>query len=164
MKISQAISIALHLLSVFIFGFLGAAFLAIYYFPSAVNLPYLFFKTSFSLYIGLTLACFAVLLLIVMGFISRKSYVTLEMKGPKTEVDPDIVRSFLEEYWRGCFKGNLPKIDVALDSQNQIEIITEGLPASFKTEENLQLFEKEVGFLLAHHLGYKKKFYFSFKI
>jgi hypothetical protein len=164
MKISQGISIALHLLSVVVFGFFGAAFLAIYYFPRAANAPYFLLKTSLSLYIGLSLVSFAFLLFIVIGFIYRKSYVTLEMKGPKTEIDPDIVRSFLEEYWRGCFKGSLPKIDVALDSQNQIEIITEGLPASFKTEENLELFEKEVGFLLAHHLGYKKKFYFSFKI
>ncbi len=147
-----------------VFGFLGALFLAIYYLPSAANAPYFLLKTPFSFYIGISFVSFALILLTLMGFIYRKSYVTVEMKGPKTEIDPDIIRSFLEQYWRGCFKGSVPKIDIALDSQNQIEIITEGLPASFKTEENLELFEKEVGFLLAHHLGYHKKFYFSFKI
>ena len=166
MKVSSAVSLSLHLLSLLIFGLVGASFLILPFFPKIGTLLYLLLTkgqdTSFL--IGASLVAFSLLIALTLSFFCRKSYVTLEMKGLRTDIDPAIVRSCFEEYWRQCFKGNHPKIDISLDSQGQIEIITEGLPPDFKTEENLELLEKEVGFLLAHHLGYKKKFYFSFKI
>lgn len=166
MRLSTAISLSLHLLTILSFFCVGLGFLILPFFPSVRTLVYhaLVQSPHLPFYIGGGFIGLSFLLAMIVGFLNRKIYLTFEMHSPSVQIDKEIILSCLRDHWRHCFKKAEPKIDVEIDANQMLQITTERLPVDLDDEESLKLLERELGFLLAHHFGYKKKFYLSFRV
>jgi len=114
------------------------------------------------LLIGGAILAGGVLLLLCFYQIHKGRYYRLTMGEHKAFVDPAVIRSYAELYWKEV----LPKGDFQVEAKirrgDKIELFLEFPPVA--EEEQLLLLqraEKELGMIFEQQLGYKREFFVS---
>lgn len=110
---------------------------------------------------GVGLLFFGNLFLIGLYFLNRKSYLKLQGKGYRADIEQKIVRSLALEYFSKIFQENSHEVDVVIRKGELIEILTK-LPRL--QEKMLEQIESELSILLKKRLGYHKGILFNFQV
>jgi len=164
MRTSNVLISALHLIIVLFVFAIGAFFVMVYFNPKLlmlfvdiiINKPGIILKIGFS---ALFLSC---LLFTGFYFINKAQYVKFSMKKNKYQVDTDLIKSYLEKYFKTSFPKVKNKLEVNTLPKDKIEII-----ATVETLDNQKEFllniEEKIGKLLSEHLDYQKEFIFTLK-
>jgi hypothetical protein len=116
---------------------------------------------NFTLLGALILGC-GVLLLIGFYTMHRGHYYRVTMGPQETLVDPAVIRSYVQEYWRKQFPEQELSVDVVISKAQKMEIFLE-LPflSGEKQQEVLEKAEKDLERMLQKQIGYKKEFVLS---
>jgi hypothetical protein len=117
--------------------------------------------TSFSLIGYLILGC-GLLLLIGFYLMNRGVYYRIKMGMREHLVDSAVVRSYVDEYWKGVFPEHHYSVDVSVTSDQKLEIYVELPLLPEATQEAILVkTEEELSQILQKHIGYKKEFALS---
>lgn len=122
--------------------------------------PQFFFVLGYIL-IGVGLA-----LLVGLFVLNGGQYYQVKMQPHKTSVDLNVIRHYMEEYWKDLFPHEKMGIDIQLTSTKKIALIAE-FPQSISLVEQktlLEKIEKELGSLLSQRLGYQKEFFLTIQL
>lgn len=116
---------------------------------------------SFSLVGYLILGC-GILLLVGFYAMHKGSYYRVDMGKRSLQIDPVVIRTYLDEYWRGVFPGNDLSVEIAFAKGKKLEMFVEFplLPIE-KQKAILEKAETELSQILSKHLGYRKEFSLS---
>ena len=115
----------------------------------------------FSLVGFLTLVCGSLLLL---GFYAmyRGSYYTVRMGKNELFVDPAVIHSYVEEYWKSVFPNQDLSIEIDLSKNQTIEMFVEmPMLAPENQHSILEKAEVDLSQILQKHLGYRREFLIS---
>ena len=92
--------------------------------------------------------------------LNRRQYVSLEMEGVSVDIEEGVILRCAKTYFQKKFPGIEAVSDVAIRGKSTIEIIT--LLPSPQEEGFFEEVEKELGCIMARHLGYQKPFTVTF--
>jgi hypothetical protein len=103
-------------------------------------------------------------LLLLMGFYSmhRGTYLQMEMRDGKTQVEVGVIRQYAELYWKQALPGHQVRTEVWIYPNQRIEMAVE-IPhlSSEELQEVLERVEKELSALLQEKIGYSREFVFN---
>ncbi|MBS0605218.1 MAG: hypothetical protein JSS60_09330 [Verrucomicrobia bacterium] len=115
----------------------------------------------FSLIGYLILGC-GVLLLVGFYTMNRGTYYRVKMGRKEMQVDPAVIRSYVDVYWKQAFPEHDLSVDVGVSSEQKLELFVE-LPLQDLEKQKviLEKAEIELGRILHKQIGYKKEFVLS---
>lgn len=141
--------------------FLGVFFIGLQ------NAPHLRYKIAdffaqttinFTLLGVLVLGCGA-LLLISFYAMHRGRYYRVNMGSQATFIDPAVIRSYVQQYWKKVFPELDLAVDIVISKAQKIEIFLEfPVLSQGRQQELLKNAEKELEQMLYKQLGYKQRF------
>jgi len=110
-------------------------------------------------WLGGALAIFGMFWLAVFAFLNRKgSYDVLIKKGRLWTVDADLVRAYIEKFYRTSFGEVLELKDVFFDSKGNLRIATQAqVPDEPQEKKRLERFSLELAPMLREILGFRKE-------
>ncbi len=132
----------------------GGMFIGLDYAPHLRSSISNFFANHGSgfLFIGLTLLCCGVLLLIGFYSMNRGAYFTLTMQA---KVDPKIFESYIQHYWDELFPQAKLATHIILHPSQQLEIFAEIPPLQEDEQEAiLEKINRDLSRILSQRLGY----------
>ncbi len=163
MKAGNLLFSAVQFVFVVLVILLGGFFIGFQHAPHLRFLVSHFFSdptVSFSLIGYFILGC-GVFLLIGFCVMHGGIYYRVKMKGGDLLVDPVVIRSYVDEYWKNAFPDHDLSVEVSVSNQ-ALEMFVE-LP--LLSEENQEAFlekaEVELAQILQKRLGYYKEFSLS---
>jgi len=156
MRPGQIVFSAAHIFVVFFILALGAFFISL---PNAPDFRSAFFDLlsshpSFFVGLGTSLLVLGGALLIGFYLMNRKRYFQLSLNCSKTLVDEDIIRDYVEKYWKTSFSTSVD--NVIVHGKKRLEVIA-SLPKD-ADDTSLERVQDELGLLLARKLGYDSDF------
>lgn len=105
--------------------------------------------------IGYAILGCATLLFVGSWFMNKGTYYQVEM----AEVDPAVIRSYVQTYWETLFPGKKMQADVIIHADQKIEIVAEMDELAMEEQKVLlSQIEKQLGNLLFRNLGYRRDF------
>lgn len=112
------------------------------------------YSESFTI-IGYAILGCATVLLLGSWFMNKGTYYQVEM----AEVDPAVIRSYVQTYWETLFPGKKMQADVIIHANQKIEVIAEIDELAMEEQKVLlSQVEKQLGNLLFRNLGYHRDF------
>jgi hypothetical protein len=143
---------------------IGGFFIGLQYAPHLrFSIARFFYETTvpFSLLGYLILGCGALLLAGFYGM-NRGRYYRIKMGESGLLVDPTVICSYLEDYWKGVFPEHDLFVEVNVSKDEKLELFVE-FPLLPLTQQKavLEKAESELGQILQKHIGYKKDFALS---
>jgi len=163
MRLGHILFSAVHFLVVFFILCTGALLFLLPYAPSfrlslsqaLMDHPLVFQKAGFSfLFLGS-------ILLIVLYFLNRKTYLQLKGKRYQVGIEQTVVRALALDYFHKMFENSSCEVDVVIRKGQFIEILTQ-LPQLQETM--LERIESELSILFQKRLGYQKEILFNFQM
>lgn len=140
---------------------LGGLFIGLEHAPQFRSAVAEFFFSSTSSFsaIGYTILGVACLLLLGFYVMNRGVYYQVEMGDHRCQVEPKIIRSYVQGYWKEIFPEQNCQADVVFHANQEIEVLAE-LPGLCLEQHKVFLsqIEKDLGDLLASHFGYQRPF------
>ena len=158
MRLGNLLFSALHFFVVFFILMVGIFFLVLPYAEhfrilliDALLSHLLYFQLFGGLLVGI-----GTLFLIGLYMMHRRRFFQIQMEAAKIEVDEQLIRKIVENYWKQHFPNHAYLTDVALKGTQELEIFT-SLPEE-KEEAFFEEVQRELGSLLARQFGYQKPF------
>ena len=164
MRTSSVLISAIHLIFLMFIAALGSFFIVLYLKPNFVHffVDYINLNPQIFLKIGLITLASALLLFICLYQLHKTQYLKLNMKKNRSDVNTEIIKSYLEKYFENIFPEKKNNLEVTVLPKEKLEII-----ASVDSLENQKQFlldiEDKIGKLLIDHLNYDKEFIFTLK-
>jgi hypothetical protein len=136
----------------------GGFFLGMAYFPPLRLAVLHLFSTNSQLFFLMGWSALFLGLLLLIGFYAmhRHTYYRVAMSS---RVELPLIRELIDRHWKMLFSEEGKVREVILYPNQKIEVIAElpNVPLSAQ-EDVLGKIEKELGTLLANHLGYEREF------
>lgn len=141
--------------------FLGVLFIGLQYAPKVrFSIAHFFSQPTIHFsWIGYLILVCGVLLLIGFYSMHRGSYYHLSMGQKEAWIDPEVIRSYLIEYWKTIFPGHELLVQVGLSKEQKLEMIVE-FPL-ISDEEQLRVLEQaenDLASILKKQLNYNREF------
>lgn len=161
MRTTNLVFSAVQFIFVVVLFLIGGLFLGLEHAPQfRAAIAQFFIENSGNLSaIGYGTIAFAFLLLCGFFAMNRGSYYQIEMQRHRAQVEPHVVREYVQSYWREIFPGQNPQTDVVFHGKRKIEILAQ-VPDISEDDLNslLPQIEEELGLLLSHAFGYRREF------
>ncbi len=161
MRTTNLLFSAIQFIFVVILFLIGTLFLGLEHAPQIRSSIALFFSESSGNFSSIGYGVIGCAVLLLCGFfaMNRGSYYQIEMHRHLAQVEPEVVRQYIQSYWSEIFPELTGKTDVVFHRKGTIEILAQ-VP-DFTGEELKQLLlqiEEELGLLLSHAFGYRRGF------
>jgi hypothetical protein len=163
MRTGKVLASGLQLLVAIKLLILGALSIAVAVFPSlrATVTYYIGQYPNAMLLVGYFIFALGLLLFLAFYAMNRGQYYQVGFRIP-IEVDTKIIQTYTEEYWKKLFPEEDLHVEVVIHKNQTIEVIAEMPGLTFEEQKKmLECTEKELGSLLARHIGYQKELLFT---
>lgn len=144
--------------------FAGIFLIALEYAPVQRQVIADFFvnETHRFLYVGLFVVGCGIVLFAGFCAIHRGIYYQVRMGKRDVLVEPAVIQTYAENYWRHLFPEQKLTVQIALSQDQKIEMFVELPPLAFEEQRSaLERAERELSQILRKHLGYRKEFLVS---
>jgi len=160
MRSENLVFSAIHLMMTMLVIVVGFSFLMIPFAPnfrmSVIEL--LCDKPKTLMVLGFGILSLGVALFVGFYNMHKKRYLKVDMGCTKTQIEEEIVREYVYNYWKSIFPEDKFDLEIILTRNQKIEIVTQIPKTSKSFEEIFSRVRNELGVLLARQLGYEKEF------